>query len=172
MQIRIIKSGVCCLAMLAVTGIAHAASLSNTDQRFMTMAAKADMTEAHEGQMAEHQGRRADVKGFARTLVQDHTESYEHITELAAKTGVSIPKGIDAGKIRAIQQLVHLKGVRFDRVFTKEEIAAHRQAIAAFKREAAQGQDADVKAYASQMIPVLEKQLHLAEECMKPARHT
>ena len=172
MRIRSIKSGARCLAMLAATGIVHAGSLSNTDQQFMTMAARADMTEAHEGQMAEHQARRADVKDFAKKLVQDHTESYEHLTELATKTGVSIPKGIDSGKIRAIQQLVHLKGARFDRVFTKEEIVAHRQAIAAFKREAAHGQDADVKAYASQMIPVLEKQLHLAEECMKPARHT
>ena len=87
MQIRIIISGACCLAMLAVTGIAHAASLSNTDQQFMIMAAKADMTEAHEGQMAEHQARGAHVKDFANTLVQDHTESYEHLTELAAKTG-------------------------------------------------------------------------------------
>jgi putative membrane protein len=172
MQIRSIKSGVCCLAMLAATGIVHAGSLSNADQQFMTMAAKADMTEAHEGQMAEHQARRTDVKDFAKTLVRDHTESYERLTELAAQTGVSIPKGIDSGRDRTIQQLVHLKGARFDRVFSKDEIVAHRQAIAAFKREAAHGQDANVKAYASKMIPVLETQLHLAEECLKPTRHT
>jgi len=137
----------------------------------MISAAKADMTEAHEGQMAENQARRTDVRDFAKTLVKDHTESYEHLTELAAKTGASIPKGINTSKDRAIQQLVHLKGDRFDRQFARDEIAAHRQAVVAFKSEAAHGHDADVKAYATKMIPVLEKHLHLAEECAKPARH-
>jgi putative membrane protein len=65
-----------------------------------------------------------------------------------------------------------LKGESFDHEFVRDEVAAHRQAIAAFKREAQHGQDADVKAYASKTIPVLEKHLKLAENCLKPARHT
>lgn len=51
-----------------------------------------------------------------------------------------------------------------------DEIAAHRHAIAAFRREEKVGQDADVKAYAAKMIPVLEKHLRLAEDCVKPVR--
>lgn len=171
MQTRSIPSAACCLALLGAAGAAYAASWSNADKQFMIIAAKTDMTEAHEGQLAGNQARRADVKDFAKTLVQDHTESYQHLTELAAKTGVSIPKGIDAAKDRIIEQLVHLKGDRFDRQFALDEIAAHRRAIAAFKREAALGQDAEVKAYATKMIPILEKHLKLAEECLQPARH-
>ncbi len=63
-----------------------------------------------------------------------------------------------------------MKDQRFDRTFITDEIAAHRHAIAVFKHEAEHGQDADVKAYATKMIPVLEKHLHLAEECAKPTR--
>jgi putative membrane protein len=137
----------------------------------MIIAAKTDMTDAHEGQMAANQASRADVKDFAKTLVRDHTEAYQHLSELAAKTGISIPKGIDAAKDRTILQLVHSKGDRFDRQFAQDQIAAHRQAVVAFKREAAHGQDADVKGYAIKMIPVLEKHLHLAEECAKPTKH-
>jgi putative membrane protein len=171
MQNRSMPSAACCLALLAAGAAANAASLSNADRQFMIMAAKTDMTEAHEGQMAEEQGNHANVKDFAKTLVQDHTKSYEHLTELAAKTGVFIPKGINAAKDRSVEQLAHLKGERFDRQFTKDEIADHRQAIAAFKREAARGRDADVKAYAAKRIPVLEKHLHLAEECAKPVKN-
>jgi putative membrane protein len=172
MQIRNILSGACCLALLAAAGIAYAASLSKVDKQFMVMAAKTDMIEANEGQLAENQAARKDVKDFAKTLVQDHTESYQHLTKLAAKTGVSIPKGIDGTKDRTIQQLTHLKGDRFERQFTRDEIAAHRRAIATFKNEAAHGQDTEVKAYAAKMIPVLEKHLHLAEECVKPLKHS
>jgi len=172
MQNRSVPSAVCCFALLATGSVAYAASLSPTDRQFMTMAAKTDMIEAHEGQMAENAAGQAKVKDFAKTLVQDCTESYEHLTALAAKTGSSIPKGIDAAKDRWVQQLVHLKGDRFDRQFAKVEITQHRETIAAFKREAAHGRDADVKAYAAKMIPVLEKHEKLAEACARPARNT
>ena len=108
------------------------------------------MTEAHEGQMAEAKAWRADVETLAKTLVQDHTESYEHLTELAAKTGVTIPKGIDTAKDPIVKQLGRLKGASFDYQFAKDE----------------------VKAYASKMIPILSKDLHLAEECVRPAAHS
>lgn len=170
MQIRSILSGACCLALFSASGIANAAALSKADRQFLIMVAKTDMTEAHEGQMAEDQAGRTDVKDFGRTLVQDHTQSYEHVTELAAKTGVSIPKGIDVAKDATMQRLAHLKGSRFDTAFDRDEVAAHRRAIAAFKREAANGQDADVKAYANTMIPILEKHLRLAEQCAKAVK--
>ena len=162
----------CGLTLLAAVAVMYGASLSNTDKQFLIEAAKADMTEAHEGQMAQEQANRADVKALAKTLVQDHTESYGQLTGLAAKLGVSIPKGINTAQDRTIKQLVHLKGNNFDREFARDEIAAHRHAIAVFKRESEHGQDADVKAYAAKMIPVLEKHLHMAEECAKTTMHS
>ncbi len=60
---------------------------------------------------------------------------------------------------------MHLTGQRFDQAFAKNEITAERQTIAVFKREAAHGKDAEVKAYATKMIPVLEKHVQLAEAC-------
>jgi putative membrane protein len=172
MQIRRIRSAVVCFALFAAAGIAYAASVSKADKQFMIMAARNDMIEAHEAQMAESQAERTDVKNLAKTLVQDHTESYRHLSELGAKTGVSIPKGIDAAKDPAVQQLTRLKGGSFDRQFARDEIAAHRHVIAVFKHEAEHGQDPEVKAYASKVIPVLEKHLHLAEECAKVAKHS
>jgi len=170
MQISKIAIAICCLAGAASARTAFAASLSKADQRFMIMAAKSDMTEAHEGQMAEQRARRNEIKTFAKTLVQDHTESYERLTELAAKTGVAIPKGIDTANNRAIEHLARVTGRRFDRQFVRDEIRAHRHAIALFKQEAKRGENAAVKAYAANMTPILEKHLHLVEECAKPAK--
>ncbi len=158
---------ICCAALLTVTGMAGAATLNNADKQFLVTVARTDMTEAHEGQMAEDQASRPDVKDFGKTLVQDHTQSYEQLTQLAAKTGVSIPKGIDTAKDANLQHLAHLKGSHFDTAFDTEEIASHRRAIALFKREATSAKDPDVKAFASNMIPVLEKHLQLAEQCAK-----
>jgi len=170
MQTRTILSGACALTLFAAAGLVQAAALNKADKQFIDMAATTDMTEAHEGQLAENQASRADVKAFAKTLAQDHTDSYEHLSELAAKTGISIPKGINTAKNAELQQLVHLKGDRFDRQFDKDEVADHQKALAVFKREAAHGQDPDVKAWAASMIPVLEKHLQLAEQCAKATK--
>jgi len=167
MRIHKVRMAFCVIGLAA---IAYAASLSNADKEFLVMAAKANMTEAHEGQMAEDQGASAEVKDFGKTLVQDHTDAYGQLSILANKAGVTIPKGINTGKDRTIQQLVHLKGSGFDRQFARYEVTAHRQAIAAFKREAEHGEDPDVKAYASKMVPILEKHLMLAEQCAKPPK--
>jgi putative membrane protein len=169
MQIRMTIPLAFCLTLPLAAGADKPQAVSSADKQFMIMAAKADMTEANEGQLAENQAKRDEVKDFARMLVKDHTESYEGLTELAAKLGVTIPKGIDTGKDRTIQQLVHLKDAHFDVQFVRDEIASHKQALAAFKREAASGSDADVKAFAAKTIPVLEKHLQAAEAAAKPA---
>lgn len=155
-----------CPFLFAAGGIAQAASLNQTDKSFMMTAARIDMTEAHKGQMAESQAAATDVKDFGRTLVQDHTQSYEHLSALAAKEGVKIPRGISASA-PGIAPLAHLKGNRFDRQFAREEVSADQQALAVFKRESEHGHDADVKAYASSTIPVLENDLRLAQQCAK-----
>lgn len=167
-----IPKGVWFLALFTAARFACAATLTNADKQFMITAARTDMIEAHEGQMAESQAKREDVKEFAKTLVQEHTQSYEQLTALATKTGVSIPKGINAAKDPAIAPLLRLSGDRFDQVFDKDEIAAHRRALALFKREAANAHDPDVKAFAAQTIPVLEKHLRLAQECAKSGKRT
>jgi putative membrane protein len=163
--------GVCGLILCCSSGEGQTANLSRADKQFIDIVATTDMIQAHEGQMAENQAHRADVKDLAKALIQDHTDSYAHLTELAAKSGVSIPTGINAARNREIRQLVLLKGARFDVQFDRDEILDHRRVIAVFKREAAHGQDADVKAYATKMIPILEKHLNLAEQCARQARH-
>lgn len=172
MEKCLIVTEACCIALLAAGVSAHAASLSRTDKDFMTSAARMDMIEAHEGQMAESQATRAEVKDFAKGLVQDHSQSYGQLTNLSAKMGVAIPKGINSGKDRTIGQLVSLKGNRFDRQFASDEVVAAQHEIAVFKREAQHGQDPAVKTYAKQMIPILENDLKRAEACAKPAGRT
>jgi putative membrane protein len=158
-----------CFAVLALCGNAPAASLSNADKQFLITVAQTDLTEAHQGQMAQNQAARDDVKDLGRTLATDCTHSYEEITTMAAKAGVAIPTGLNVNKIRSVQQLAHLKGSRFDVLYTKNEVLAQKKAIAVFRREAAHGRDAGLKAWASKMLPVLEKHRELAQQSSKAA---
>jgi putative membrane protein len=172
MTLKQILPSLGCVLAVSLPFLAQAQPASNADKAFMKMAAQADMTEAHIGQMAETQAAQSQVKDFAQKLTHDHTDAYQQLTALAAKTGASIPKGIDVRKILAVEQLTKLKGTRFDRQFVQDEIRDHQKALAAFKREAQHGQDPDVKTYAGKMIPVLEDHLHAAQALAKPAKHS
>ncbi len=171
MNLRITALAGACLCLGWAQASAQSPALNKADKQFMTIAAKANMTEAHLGQMAESQAAGSSVKNFAETLVQDHTKAYEDLTALSTKTGENIPRGINVAKDATIQQLSKLKGSGFDRRFLLHEIADHEKALAAFKREAAQGRNPEVKGYAQSYVHTIEEHLQKAQALAKAQRH-
>lgn len=169
MQLKTFLTGICGWALFGAVAFAQTSNkLSNSDKKFLELAADADMTEAHLGQMAENTAAKTSVRDFGQKLVRDHTSAYEELAILASKIGATVPKGIDVQHDRAIRDLMHVKGRAFDRRFLKDEVLDHERALVVFRREAAHGHDAEVKAYANKMISTLEAHLHLAESLAKP----
>ncbi len=159
-------------AVLGVAAFGQSADLSKTDKAFLTMAADTNMIQAHLGQMAQNDASSADVKDYGQKLAQNHTTAYQELAELASKTGVTIPKGIDVRRERSVQELKGVKGTLFDRRFVSAEVRENERILAEFRREAEHGQNADVKAYASKMVPIMEDDLHTAERLAKAAKRS
>ena len=170
MYMRITLSGLCCMALCCVPAFAQATGSAN-DQKFVDFAAQTDMTEAHLGQLAQDQSSNQAVKDFAQMLVTDHTDDYNKLTAAATKAGATVPKGIDAEHNKMIAPFEKAKGAAFDRRFERDMVAGHTKAIAEYKKEEADGQNADMKAYATAALPVLEKHLQAAKDLEK-AKHT
>jgi putative membrane protein len=172
MRIQTILIGLSCCALSGVLAFAQATAAADTGQKFLDMAAQIDMTEAHLGQLAADQASAQNVKDFAQMLVTDHTNDYTQLGTIATKAGLTVPKGLDAQHDKMIAPFEKLKGAAFDRRFAHEMVAGHQKAIAAYKKEAETGQNADLKAYASQTLPTLEKHLQAAEDLAKPKATT
>lgn len=142
---------------------AESSGLSSRDRKFLDLAAATHMREAYLGQMAETSAVAARVRDFGEKLARDHTDAYESLTELAGKVGASVPRGIDVGRSQAVNQLTHLQGRSFDRYFLREEARYDEKVLVEFRREAEQGRDAGVKAYATKILPILEDHLQKAQ---------
>lgn len=162
-----ILTAICCTAVFAIPMLLGGATPSKTDTQFMKLAAVANMTGAHLGQMAEAQGAQADVKGLGRTLDSDSTHAYQGLQALAGKSGETIPKGIDIRRDKGVAQLEHLKGKSFDQAFLREEIQSDKRVIAEFKSETQHGANADLKAWATSELPTLEAHLETAQNLEK-----
>lgn len=157
----------CGAALFTATGWTQSAKVDKSDQDFLKMAAEADMTTVHLGKMAEDRGATPSVKDFGKTIVQDHTNDYHQVAELAAKTGETIPKDIDTTDNREISHLEKYKTKTFDREFLLHETSKHEQLAKAFKQEAEHGTNPEIKAYANKALPVIEEHLHRAEDLLK-----
>ena len=157
----------CCSILLTVPAWAQSTKLSAGDKAFLKMAAVADMTQAHLGQMAEGKAAPSSIQSFAQTLAKDHTKNYQELAVLDSKLGEPIPIGINVRRNKAMESLADLKGKRFDGQFLRAEIQDHERVLAAFKREAQHGRDQDVKAFASQGLPIVEEHLREAEKLLK-----
>ena len=166
-----LTSLLCGAAICAVPITLNAATVSKRDAAFMKMAAEADMMCAHIGQMAENSAANSAVKDSGKKLVQDHTTSYQELTQLASKTGESIPKSIEKRDDGKIVQLNRVKGKAFDRAFLSHEVVDHEKLIKAFKAEAEHGENQDIKAFAIKSLPVVETHLHKAEDLATPKAH-
>jgi len=140
---------------------------AKSDEAFLAAAAQADMTIVHIGKMAQERAETPKLKEFANTLVQDHTNDYQELTELAAKAGDGIPKAIDKQNDHTISMLDHQKGKSFDHAFLESQSAEHERLVSAFKREAEHGSNPDIKAYATKALPTMEQHLHDIEDLLK-----
>lgn len=163
---------VCCVAFCCVlaTGQKHGSKgggAGMTDQQFVNFAAQTDMMEANLGQLAGSNASSSSVKQYAQGLVTDHTNDYGQLGSVAGKASLTEPKGLDASHQRMIAPFQKLKGAAFDRRYLQEMITGHTQALAVYKKEAARAKNADLKAYASQTLPTLEKHLDGAKDLAK-----
>jgi putative membrane protein len=153
--------------MIAQTGGTGQTAAAGNDQAFVDFAAQTDMMEAHLGQMAADQASAQGVKDYAQTLVTDHTNDYQQLSQAAGKAGDNVPKGLDAQHNKMIAPFEKLKAKMFDRRYIQEMVTGHTQAIARYRKEADSGQNADLKAYASQALPTLQKHLDGAKDLQK-----
>lgn len=148
----LIVCGFACLPLMAQTGAS-----ATTDQAFVDLAAQTDMTEAHLGQLAQENASSQAVKDYASMVVTDHTADYTKLTAVGTKAGLVVPKGLDAKHEKMVAPFEKLKGAAFDAKYAKTMVMGHETAIAAYNKESRDGQNADLKAYATADLPILQK---------------
>lgn len=173
-----ILSAVCCIALCCSPLLAQKkgakgkamAAEPMTDQQFVDFAGQTDMLEANLGQLASSQASAQGVKDYAQMLVTDHTSDYNQLTAAAGKGNLNVPKGLDAEHEKMAASLGKLKGAAFDHQYIHEMVAGHEKAIAVYTKEASDATSADIKAYASAALPVLQKHLDGAKDIATPKK--
>lgn len=149
------------------TAAEEGAKTDHSKKHFMKEAAQGGLAEVTLGKLAADQGDNEEVQNFGQRMVTDHGKANEELKNLAAAEDVTLPTTMDEEAKELQQRLSKLSGAEFDRTYMREMLKDHKKDIAAFERQAEQGDDPDVKKWAAQTLPTLKEHLRLAQETAK-----
>lgn len=155
----------CAATALAMMHGAHAANLSEDDQRFLREASESGMLEVQASQLAIQKAEHPDVKRYAEKMITEHTIIDQELKTLATDKGFQLPIQVEGGKQSLMEELRQLEGAGFDEEYVDEvAIDAHEDAVELFEDAAEDADDADIKAFASKHVPGLKKHLEMGRQ--------
>ncbi|BCG05391.1 membrane protein (plasmid) [Paraburkholderia sp. PGU19] len=136
--------------------------LAQADKDFVQAASSASSTEIDAAKLATSNSEDKDVKSFAHHMILDHTKLTVQL-KMAAPDGVTVPK--DNSDTALLGSLKGLKGKAFDQAYiSKVGVEGHKEAVAAFQKEIADGQDAKLKKAAQDALPTIQKHYQMAQD--------
>lgn len=127
------------------------------DLQFVRQAAENGRNEVHAARLALPQIEDPELRRLAEMLVDDHGGANERLAQLAQAKGWPVPG--PAGNAAAPP--AGSAGSDFDARFTAQMIARHERSVALYRAQAVGGEDQDLRRYAKDTLPTIEK--HLAE---------
>lgn len=140
------------------------ASLSPSDKQFINQAAQGGMAEIEMAKLALKRSSNNTVKSYAQQMIDEHTAVNKELMALAKQKGVTPPKAIGPKYEKVKTKLSQLPNKSFDRAYmTEAGVKAHAEQAELFQRQAQQGQDPDLKAFATKTLPAVQKHLQEAQ---------
>lgn len=137
-----------------------AIATDESDAKFAVDAANGGMAEVALGKLAQQQGTNAQVKDFGGMMVTDHSKANDELMALAKSKNITLPDSVSNDKKQAMMDLSKKTGADFDKSYVDMMIEGHQKTISLFEDEAANGKDADLKAFANKTLPTIKAHLN------------
>lgn len=146
-------------------------SLHKKDMKFVMLANSSNMLEIQASQLALQNASSQAVKDFAAMMVQHHTMAATEMKNMLANKGAMIPDTAMLSRHRTqIDLLSSLQGAAFDKAYMRLMVDAHEEDVDEFEDETTDARDADIRAFATRMMPTLRTHYTRAKELRKQIR--
>jgi putative membrane protein len=134
------------------------------DQHFIKEAAADNQFEIQLGQMVEQKAQNQQVKQLAQEMVRDHQQAQQQLEQVAKQMNMQVPTELEQWQQAKLQHMQRHQGEMMERAFAFDEVGAHHTDILKYSYEAEHAQNEQLKQFAQQTIPTLEKHMQLAEQ--------
>lgn len=136
------------------------------DAEFVDKAGMIGKVERQAGQLALDRSSNADVKAFARKMVDDHARIADELRHIGAQKGVPVQTRM------LVDPEVTALRAKDGRAFDAAYVAlagprAHEAAVRLYQTEAKEGRDPQLRAFAARTLPTLNAHLSAARQLAK-----
>jgi putative membrane protein len=160
----IAASAVLIFANGAVAKDRHKGSANRlTGAPFASTAAQSNIAEMRMADLAQTKTTSPQVKNLAQHLATDHAKANEQLKEVAAKMNLTLPDKMNAEDQAEYNRLSNMSGSEFDKAYTRAQVKDHKAVIARYRHEADNGTDPELKQYAANTLPLLERHLQMSK---------
>lgn len=142
----------------------RAGVVSRQDRKFVEEAAIGGMAEVELGQLASQRGQDPAVKDFGNRMVSDHTPANQRLMTIAATLGITPPDKLDFMHRHTSKKLAKADTQDFDEDYIDSQVKDHKKMIELMEDQAKDGQNSDLKQFASDMLPRVRDHLQMAEQ--------
>ncbi|MGV9013115.1 MAG: DUF4142 domain-containing protein [Flavobacteriales bacterium] len=139
-------------------------AMAMADTAFVKKIAIGGMAEVELGKMAADRGMDTKVKTFGTRMVTDHGKANDELKSITETKNIQLPTDMDAEHKTLIDSLSKLSGKAFDTAYVNAMLDGHKKTLAILQEEAANGTDADLKAFAAKTATVVQEHLTLIQQ--------
>lgn len=139
---------------------ADGTSLEPGDQFFLRQASKGGLLEVSLAELAAGRSSNREIQEVAIKLLEDHRQANERLKAFAERQQVTLPTELGKHQLD-VDRLAQLSGPDFGKAYLKEMIEHHEQAVATFQRQAEEGTDPHIRAWASELVATLRGHLQM-----------
>lgn len=172
LHLRPLATGTVLAASLFIAPFSWAAdAIDKADSAMLKDIAEANMAEVATGKLALEKSASPEVKKFAQMMVDDHTNGLKEAQTLATAKSVDLPDEPNVKHKAAAKQLQALKADTFDSHYIKQAgVGDHKDTVALLKKTQSKAKDADLKALATKMLPIVQEHLKHAQQLATNAK--
>jgi putative membrane protein len=134
-------------------------AVDKDDAKFATDAADGGMAEVELGKIALTKTHIASLRKFAQMMVDDHGKANEELKAIAQKKNITLPDAPDNDHKKKIADLEKKHGKDFEKAYVEAMIDGHKKTLDLMDKEAKDGKDADLKAFAEKTAPTVRMHL-------------
>jgi predicted outer membrane protein len=139
--------------------------LSSADEKILKDMAQANINEVEAAKLAQSKSQNDQVKSFAQQMIDDHTKGLNDVQQVAQQKGVTLPTEPDAKHKAMAAKLEKMSGSAFDKAYMSQAgVADHKMVHSKLMSDEKKAKDADVKALAQKLEPVVAQHLKSAEQ--------
>ena len=153
--------------LAAVSAGAADTGLSHKATSFIKEASEGNQGEIAMAQLAQQKSQNPEIKSLAEMIQNDHQQSQEKLQTIAQTHNVTLDQGLTWSQKREQGKLEKLSGADFDQQYAKNMLEDHVNDLNAFQKAADKLQESDVKQFAQENIPVMQKHLEHAKMAAK-----